>query len=106
MVVAINDANFEQEISMSKLPIIIKVHASWCGPCQQIAPIFQELAKEMVHTVKFASLNVDDARDLSIKYGVSTIPTFIFIKNNNVVGKEVGYMGKEELQAVIEQYLA
>lgn len=106
MVVAINDTNFEQEISMSKLPIIIKVHASWCGPCQQIAPIFQELAKEMADTVKFASLNVDDARDLSIKYGVSTIPTFIFIKNNNLVGKEVGYMGKEELKAVIEQYLA
>ena len=105
MVTAINDTNFEQEISLSQLPIIIKVHASWCGPCQQITPIFQELAKEMAGTVKFASLNVDDARDISIQYGVSTIPTFIFIKKNDVVGKEVGYMGKEELKAAIDQYL-
>lgn len=105
MVVTITSQNAEQEIAQSTLPVIIKVHASWCGPCQQMTPIFEEVAKELQGKYKFAQLNVDDARDLSIKYGVTSIPTFIFIKNNEIIGKELGYMGKEELKAVIEEHL-
>ncbi|HML19220.1 MAG TPA: thioredoxin [Candidatus Dependentiae bacterium] len=105
MVVTITKQNAEQEISKSTLPVVIKVHATWCGPCQQMAPIYEELSKELAGKYKFAQLNVDDARELSIQYGVTSIPTFIFIKNNEVVGKEVGYMGKEELKAVIEGHL-
>jgi thioredoxin 1 len=105
MVVTITKQNAEQEISKSTLPVVIKVHATWCGPCQQMAPIYEELSKELAGKYKFAQLNVDDARELSIQYGVTSIPTFIFIKNNEVVGKEVGYMGKEELKSVIESHL-
>ncbi len=105
MVVAITKQNAEQEISQSTIPVVIKVYASWCGPCQQMVPVFDELSKELAGKYKFAQLNVDDARELSIKYGVTSIPTFIFIKKNEVVGKEVGYMGKEELKAVIEEHL-
>jgi thioredoxin 1 len=105
MVVTITSQNAEQEIAKSTIPVIVKVYASWCGPCQQMTPIFEELSKELTGKYKFAQLNVDDARELSIKYGVTSIPTFIFIKNNEVVGKEVGYMGKEELKAVIEEHL-
>lgn len=105
MVVTITSQNAEQEITHSNIPVIIKVYASWCGPCQQMTPIFDELSKELQGKYKFAQLNVDDARDLSIKYGVTSIPTFIFIKNNEVVGKELGYMGKEELKAIIEEHL-
>ena len=105
MVVTITKQNAEQEITQSTIPVVIKVHASWCGPCQQMVPVFDELSKELAGKYKFAQLNVDDARELSIKYGVTSIPTFIFIKNNEMVGKEVGYMGKEELKAVIEEHL-
>lgn len=105
MVVTITQQNAEQEISQSTIPVVIKIYASWCGPCQQMTPIFEELSKELAGKYKFAQLNVDDARELSIKYGVTSIPTFIFIKNNAIVGKEVGYMGKEELKAVIEEHL-
>jgi len=105
MVVTITKQNAEQEISKSTLPVVIKVHATWCGPCQQMAPIYEELSKELAGKYKFAQLKVDDARELSIQYGVTSIPTFIFIKNNEVVGKEVGYMGKEELKSVIESHL-
>jgi thioredoxin 1 len=105
MVVTITKQNIEQEISQSKLPVVIKVYATWCGPCQQMAPIYEELSKELEGKYKFAQLNVDDARALSIKYGVTSIPTFIFIKNNEVIGKTMGYMGKEELKSVIEEHL-
>lgn len=97
--------NFEQEITKSDLPVVIDVFATWCGPCQQIAPIFEELSKEMNDKFKFAKLNIDEERDLAIKYNVSSIPTFIFVKDGNVVGKETGYMNKETLKEKIEDLL-
>ena len=103
MVQAITDANFVEETKEGV--VLIDFWATWCGPCQQMAPIYEELSKELAGVYKFAQLNVDDARELSIQYGVTSIPTFIFIKNNEVVGKEVGYMGKEELKSVIESHL-
>lgn len=102
MAVIITKENFEQEIVQSKLPVIIDVFATWCGPCQQMMPIFHELEQEIGARYKFAKINVDEARELSIQYGVTSVPTFIFIKDNQVKAKETGYMSKEELIEKIE----
>ena len=94
MVVTITSQNAEQEIAQSTLPVIIKVHASWCGPCQQMTPIFEEVAKELQGKYKFAQLNVDDARDLSIKYGSfhfgSTISELLYDNLNISLTKTEG----------------
>ena len=105
MSVSITQENFEQEITQSAKPIVLDVYASWCGPCQQMMPILEELEQELSDKYKFAKLNVDEARDISIKYGVTSVPTFVFIKNNEVVGKETGYMSKEVLKEKIEAAL-
>ena len=105
MPVVITKENVEKEIGQSKLPVILDVYATWCGPCQQMAPIFDELEKEMSDKVKFAKLNVDEARELSIQYGVTSVPTFVFIKNNDIKHKEVGYMNKDDLKAKIEEFI-
>lgn len=102
MAVIVTKENFEKEIAHSKLPVIIDVFATWCGPCQQMMPIFQELEGELGDRYKFAKINVDEARELSIQYGVTSVPTFIFIKDNQVKAKETGYMSKEELIEKIE----
>ena len=83
MVTSITKDNIQSEVNESKLPVIIDIYASWCGPCQYMLPIFEELAKEMEGKIKFVKLNVDEARDLSIQYGVTSVPTFIFIKDKN-----------------------
>ncbi|MCX5921768.1 MAG: thioredoxin [Candidatus Dependentiae bacterium] len=106
MAIAITPENFEKEIAQSTKPVILDVYATWCGPCQQMMPVVEELENELGNTYKFAKLNVDEAREISIKYGVTSVPTFIFIKNNVVKGKETGYMSKEELQEKIETLLA
>lgn len=105
MAVSITQENFEKEIAQETKPIILDVYAVWCGPCQQMSPIIEELEEEMKSKYKFAKLNVDEARDISIKFGVTSVPTFIFIKNNEVKGKETGYMSKDVLVERIEEYL-
>lgn len=103
MALTITSQNFEKEVLQSSVPVIIDVYATWCGPCQQVAPIFDELAKELGNKYKLVKINIDEERDLAINYNVSSIPTFIFIKNGEVVGKEMGYMSKEDLKAKIEE---
>jgi thioredoxin 1 len=105
MAISITEANFEKEIQNENKPVILDVFASWCGPCQQMMPIVDELEKEMGDTYKFAKLNVDEARDISIKYGVISVPTFLFMLHGEVKGKETGYMSKETLKEKIEAAL-
>lgn len=106
MPVSITKENFDAEIKQASMPIVIDVFATWCGPCQQMMPVFDELAKEFDGRCKFAKLNVDEAREISIEYGVTSVPTFIFIKNGQVQSKETGSMSKEDLKTKIENLLA
>jgi thioredoxin 1 len=102
MAVSITTENHETEIKQSNKPIILDVYATWCGPCQQMTPIIEELEKEFGDEYKFAKLNVDEAREISIKdYGVTSVPTFVFIKDGVVKGKETGYMSKEVMKEKI-----
>ncbi len=103
MAIPITKENFEEEIALSSLPVVLDVYATWCGPCQQMMPIVDELEKELADKYKFAKLNVDEAREISIEYGVTSVPTFIFIKDNEVKGKETGYMSKDTLREKIEE---
>lgn len=103
MAISITQENFETVVAKATKPVIIDVFATWCGPCQQMAPIFEELEQELGNKYTFAKLNVDEARDISIAYGVTTVPTFIFLQDNVVKGKESGFMDKEMLQELIER---
>ncbi len=97
--------NFDQEVLQSKLPVVIDVYASWCGPCRTMMPFFEELATELSDKYKFVKLNIDEERDLAIQYRVSSIPTFLFFKGGKVIGKETGAMSKDTLRSKIESYL-
>ncbi len=99
--ISITSENFDKEIKQESKPIVLDVYASWCGPCLQMMPIVEELAQELSSKYKFAKLNVDEARDISIQYGVISVPTFLFLKDGKIKGKEVGYMSKETLQEKI-----
>ena len=105
MIVMLTKENFTQEIEQATLPVVIDVSATWCGPCQQMKPIIEQLAKELGSKYKFAEVNVDESRELAIKFGVTSVPTFIFMKDKQVKGKERGYMPAADLKAKIEEYL-
>ncbi|MBA3954457.1 thioredoxin [Candidatus Dependentiae bacterium] len=105
MIISINRQNFQQEIQEAKKPVVIDVYAIWCGPCRVMMPLFEELAEELGASYVFAKLNVDEVREVAIHYGVTSVPTFIFVKNGAVVGKEIGSMDKEGLREKIEDLL-
>ena len=105
-VIAITEENHKKEVEESKKPVILDIYAPWCGPCQQMMPVIEEVEVELGDKYKFVKINVDEARELSIKYGVSSVPTIVFIKDNEVKGKETGYMSKEDFKEKIEKHLS
>lgn len=105
MALSITNDNFETEVLQESKPVVVDAYASWCGPCQMMTPIFEELEKEFSGTVKFVKLNVDEARELSIQLGITSVPTFLLYKDGNVQDKAVGFINKNSLQTKIRALL-
>ena len=99
MEVNLNKENFEEEVLKSDKTVLVDFWATWCGPCQMIAPVVEDISKQGI--VKVGKVNVDDEQELAIEYGVMSIPTLIFFKNGNKVKEVVGFHTKSELEEII-----
>lgn len=87
-------------------PIIIDFSATWCGPCQQLKPIFHKVAKKYAGRVQFATVDVDDSPEMARMFGVQTIPQLTLIKRDGTKVTSVGLMTEDELSAIIETALS
>lgn len=93
----ITSQNFNEIIAQDK-PVVLDFWATWCGPCKKIAPLIEELAAEYEGKAIIGKVNVEDEDDLTTQFGIRNIPTVLFIKNGNVVDKQVGACPKSELE--------
>lgn len=93
----ITDANIAGLMAEGK-PMIIDFWATWCGPCQMVGPMIEELATEFDGRIIIGKVNVDENSDLPSQYGIRNIPTILFFKNGQVVNKLVGVQSKAKLQ--------
>lgn len=95
--IEITDGNFEQEVLKSNLPVLIDFWADWCGPCKMVAPIVEEVAKEYDGKLKVGKLDVDKNPQVSMKYGIRSIPTLLVFQDGRVVEQIIGAVLKRHL---------
>lgn len=103
MTVETNDQNFQTEVLESDIPVVVDFWAPWCQPCKQLAPIIEQVAKDLEGKVKIVKHNVDDGPQAPSKYMVRGIPTMILFKGGQVVDNKVGSVSKEVLTKWIEE---
>jgi thioredoxin 1 len=102
MAIEYTDANFKEKVLDSEKLTMIDFWAEWCGPCRAIGPVVEELSKEYDGTVNIGKVNVDQNPQLSINYGITSIPAIIFIKDGKEVGKLMGAQPKSNFVKKIE----
>ncbi len=105
MALEITDANFEELVLNSDKPVMLDFWAVWCGPCRMIAPIVEELSSEYEGKAVIGKVDVDSNPDISAKYGIRNIPTVLFIKNGEIVDKQVGAAPKQAFAAKLDAIL-
>ena len=97
----LNNDNFEFEIAKATGPVLVDFWAEWCGPCKQMNPVLDELAKELAGKATIAKVNVDESPALAQQFKVQSIPTFLVIKNGEVVDRKGGVASKDALAALL-----
>ena len=104
--IAVSSTTWDTEVGKADGLVLVDFWAVWCGPCQMVAPIVEELAKEYDGKLKVLKLNTDEDPDIAGKYGIMSIPTLLFFKGGQPVGKVVGAVPKRILKEAIDKLLS
>lgn len=102
MIKHINKENFKTEILDSKEPILVDFFATWCGPCNMLSPILENISNTRAD-FDIAKVNIDELRDLAIDYEVEVVPTLLIFKNGKVVGRIEGLVSEEEIVNKVQE---
>jgi len=103
--VELTDSNFESEVLNSELPCLVDFWAEWCGPCQMVSPIVEEIGKEYAGKLKVGKLNVDQNSQTAVKYGIMSIPSLLIFNGGKVVDQIVGALPKKQFVERIEKII-
>jgi thioredoxin 1 len=94
---SLNDDNFDAEVIKSDKPVLVEFGATWCGPCKALAPIVSKIADDFQGKIKVCEVDIDDATEVTKKYGVRSVPTVLVFKGGQKAGQSVGLTTREKL---------
>lgn len=95
-----DEQNFQEQVLQSDVPVLVDFYADWCGPCQRLTPVLEEVARELP-AARVVKVNIDQNPRLAAYFGVSSIPNLIVFKDGQVVGQHVGLANKGQLRALL-----
>lgn len=100
----VSDADFQSKVLDAEGPVLVDFWAQWCGPCKAIAPVLEELADEYAGKVTIAKMDVDENKEIPVKFGIRSIPTLILFKDGAVVETLVGALPKAQLTEFLDKH--
>lgn len=103
--VKVTDSTFEQLVVESETPVLVDFWAEWCGPCKMIAPVLDEIAKDLDGKLVIGKLDIDHNQDTAMAFGVMSIPTLLLFKGGEPVDRIVGFQPKPQLMARLQSHL-
>lgn len=101
----ITDANFEQEVLKSDVPVLVDFWAEWCYPCKMIGPVVEEISREYSGKIKVGKLDTDQNQNTAMQYGISGIPTLLIFRNGEIIDRIVGAVPKHNITQKLNYYL-
>lgn len=104
-VVEVDDANFDEQVLGSALPVLLDFSAAWCGPCKRLEPVVEAIASEYGGRLKVAHLDIDRAQATAVRFGIMSVPTVLFFKGGAVRDQVMGYVPKDKLVEKIDPLL-
>lgn len=104
--VELTDSNFDNEVLTSDTPVLVDFWAEWCGPCRMIGPVVEELASDYAGKVKVGKVDVDSNPEVSVKYGIRSIPALLIFKDGEVVDQIIGAVPKTQLVKHLDAQIA
>jgi thioredoxin 1 len=102
-VVDVTDANFEQEVLKSDMPVLVDFWAIWCGPCKALGPTIDSIAASFAGKLKVAKMNVDENTGAPSRYRIQAIPSLMFFKDGKPVDQLVGFHGQDEIEGIVKR---
>ena len=101
----LTDAEFEEKVLQSELPVIVDFWAPWCGPCHMIAPVLEKIASEKAGKLIVAKVNIDEQNEKVEEFGIQGIPTMLFFQNGLLVHEQFGALTEPHLREMVEEFL-
>lgn len=105
MIIDITEENFEREVLKSDVPVVIDIHADWCGPCKQMRPVFESVAEKLGDRVKCGRIDTGTEKRLRIAFCVASLPTVSVVRGNTFIDVADGLMPADEIVSRVEQVL-
>ncbi len=105
MVKEVSDNDFRNVVLKSELPTLVDFWAPWCGPCIKVSPLVEKLAEDYKGKASFCKINVDEAPEVAINYGIRSIPTLMVFKNGQKVNHVIGAVGESKIKSMLDEHV-